>query len=90
MRRSELFAADGAGESESDPTLRREKSRVATNSKNACGCKTLAFCADEDAVCFALDKTETIVVPVAKTLADEGVTDGAAIKFSAKFLPTKT
>lgn len=87
VRRSELFAADGAGESGigSDFTERKITSSDELE-KTLVGVKTLAFCADEDAVCFALDKTETIVVPVAKTLADEGVTDGAAIKIFGEIL----
>ena len=87
VRRSELFSAVAAndGEENSDFTERKIVSREEFE-KLLSGIKTIAYSADENNVYFAVDNCETMCVPLARTLADEGVTEGFVLNTFAKIL----
>lgn len=87
VRRAELFSSDkNATETENTDFTERKITDRQELEQLLSEAKTIAYYAEENNIFFAVNAYETLCVPLAKTLADEGVAEGYALRLFADIL----
>lgn len=87
VKREELFTSEAAQTKATSTTFIEKTINGGDSLRSALdGVKVLAFCEDDDAAYFALGRITGYRVPKAKTLADEGVVEGAVTKAFGELL----